>query len=154
MSDTLDCVVSPISATDFDTSSQTQSITSYSNLLFDSNTHTQIQFDLVNGQIQFEPGIRISVVLDCAPSRPISNISDSNILHPVESIIDTILNDRSILTRGKRGICKKKCFLSIMSPMSSFSSYPAFHEPHTVKSALQVSEWKPAMQEESDALMK
>lgn len=82
-------------------------------LLFYSNTHTHIQFDEVNGQIQFEPRIHISVVFDCAPSRPISNISDSNILHPVEIITDTILNDRSILTRGKRGICKKNCLISI-----------------------------------------
>lgn len=101
--------------------------------------------------VHSEPGIGILVVLDCGPSSFISNISESNILHPVEGVIVVVFNDHFMLTRSKRGLSKPKCFLSIMS---SSSSDPALSEPHTVKTTLQIPEWKKAMQEEYDALMK
>lgn len=72
-------------------------------------------------------------------------------LHPVEGLSSSVINGHSMLTRGKRGICKPKCFLSIMTPSTSDL---ALIEPHTVKTALQVPEWKHAMQEEYDALIK
>lgn len=124
-----------------------------STTLFDSQSHTQIHFNDSNGDVavQSEPGIGISIVLDCASSQSLSNISESNILHPVEGLTPKIVNDHPMITRGKRGISKQKCFLSAM--ISSLSD-PAHTEPHTVKRALQVPEWQHAMQEEYDALMK
>lgn len=124
-----------------------------SSTLFDSQSHTQIHFNDSNGDVAIhsEPGIGISIVLDCASSQSLSNISESNILHPVEGLTPKIVNDHSMITRGKRGISKQKCFLSAM--ISSVSD-PAHIEPHTVKKAIQVPEWQQAMQEEYDALMK
>lgn len=121
--------------------------------LFTDQSHTQIHFTESNGQvdIQFVPGIGVSVVLDRAPSQSMSNLSESNVLHPVDGLSSRVINDHSMLTRGKRGICKPKCFLSIMT---STASDLALVEPHTIKIALQVPEWKQAMQEEYDALIK
>lgn len=122
-------------------------------LLFTDQTHTQIHFTESSGQVHVSslPRIGISVVLDCGPSQSINNISESNVLHPVEGLSSRVLNDHSMLTRGKRGICKSKCFLYVMT---SSTSDLALIEPHTVKNALRVPEWKQAMQEEYDALIK
>lgn len=59
-----------------------------------------------------------------------------------------------MLTRSKRGICQKKCFLSITSHTSSLSDFPSCIEPYNYKSAMKIPEWKQAMQEEFDALQK
>lgn len=50
----------------------------------------------------------ISVVLDCAPLKPNSQISSSNILHHMVGLIDVPHNDYSMLTRGKQGVLRKK----------------------------------------------
>ncbi|KAK9928311.1 hypothetical protein M0R45_025454 [Rubus argutus] len=119
--------------------------------VFASSVHTSIQFDENEGSLHVnsEPGIGISVVLNCAPTRPTSQISEANVLHPVEGIANIVVNEHSMLTRGKRGISQKKCFLAITS-----SSDDSCTEPYNYKSALKIPEWKQAMQEEYDALMK
>lgn len=106
-----------------------------SSLLFTDQTHTQIHFTESSGQVDVIslPRIGIYVVLDCAPSQSISNISESNVLHLVEGLSSRVVNDHFMPTRGKRGICKSKCFLSVMT---SSTSDLALIEPHTVKTAL------------------
>jgi hypothetical protein len=119
--------------------------------VFDPHVHTSIHFNENEGQVQVasEPGIGISVVLNCAPSRPISQVSEANILHPVDGLENHIVNDHSMLTRGKRGISQKRCFLSVPSPISASADL----EPYCFKTALKIPEWKNAMQEEYDALL-
>lgn len=106
---------------------------------FDSNVHTSIMFNEIEGQVQVqsESGVGISVVLDCAPHRPVSQVSEANILHPVEGLANSVVNDHSMLTRSKRGICQKKCFLSLVSS-SSVQTDGSSVEPYNYKSALKI----------------
>lgn len=108
--------------------------------------------NLINGDIsiQTQPGVgSIYVVLDCAPVKPSSQISCSNILHHVASLIDVPHNAHTMLTRGKRGILKKTCYLSILSQTTADPNDTKHVNP---KIALTVPVWKQAMQEEFDAL--
>ncbi|KAK9912822.1 hypothetical protein M0R45_036662 [Rubus argutus] len=120
---------------------------------FGPHIDTSIQFQENDGSlsIQTQPGAgTISVILDCVPDRPASQISSSNILHPVDGITEAPINDHPMLTRSKRGVFKKKCFLSILSQVNAD---PCDTEPLNYKSALHIPEWKQAMQEEYAALM-
>ncbi|KAK9947389.1 hypothetical protein M0R45_003016 [Rubus argutus] len=83
---------------------------------------------------------------------PVSQVSEANILYPVEGLANSVVNDHSMLTRAKRGICQKKCFLSFVSTSSAQLDGSSI-EPYNYKAALKVPEWKLAMQEEYDALM-
>ncbi|GAB2294442.1 hypothetical protein Dimus_038297 [Dionaea muscipula] len=77
------------------------------------------------------------------------SLSETNILHPVEGLSPVVTNAHSMITRGKRGIVKKKCLLSVAAVPSS---NPVEVEPCSYKFALQIPEWKRAMQEEISAL--
>jgi histone deacetylase 1/2 len=109
---------------------------------FSPHNHTSIQLSPANNiSVSTAPGIGISVVLDCAPTQSTitSQISESNVLLPIEGLTNSITNDHSMLTRGKRGISKKKCLLSIIS---SCSDDPSDVEPSGYKRALQIPAWK------------
>ncbi|PRQ23920.1 putative RNA-directed DNA polymerase [Rosa chinensis] len=128
--------------------------TDYSLSPFSPNVHTSIQFEEQNGNISVntQPGIGIEVILDRANKNVLSNsnLSESNILHPVDGLTNAIVNDHSMLTRGKRGIVQKKSFLSVLTEPSCD---PTDFEPSHYKAALKIPAWKQAMQEEYDALM-
>lgn len=84
---------------------------------FSPHNHTSIQLSPDNNvSLTTAPGIGISVVLDCTPSQSTitSQISETNVLLPIEGLTNAITNDHSMLTKGKGGISKKKCLLSIL----------------------------------------
>ncbi|KAL6127768.1 hypothetical protein ACLB2K_071131 [Fragaria x ananassa] len=93
----------------------------------------------------------LSLVLVPSLLFSIVNPPDQLILHPVAGLTSTTENEHPMLTRSKRGIVQKKCFLSVMNQDTSNLSEI---EPYSVKTALQVPVWKNAMQAEYDALMK
>ncbi|PRQ54238.1 putative RNA-directed DNA polymerase [Rosa chinensis] len=111
-----------------------------------------ILFDETEGSIDTssQPGIGVSIELERSSLRPTSQLSNSNILHPVEGLTAATTNDHHMLTRSKRGIVKKKAFLSVLSSICSDST---LSEPYSHKTALKVPAWKSAMQEEYDALI-
>lgn len=120
---------------------------------FSSTTDTSIQFQEQDGalSVHSQPGVStISIVLDRASPPSLSQVSSFNILHPIEGLTDVPTNDYMMLTRAKRGVLKKKCLLSIMSPSNTDLSGM---EPSNYKQALQSAVWKQAMQEEFDALI-
>lgn len=152
--DPIDMSLSPFVDNDPVISTSTTSSSSTDSSPFSPSTDTSIQFQEANGDIsiQTQPGAgSISVVLDCAPPKPSSQISSSHILHPVVGLSDAPSNDHIMLTRGKRGIMKKRCYLSIMSQSTTD---PTEIEPLNPKSALTIPVWKQATQEEFDALQK
>lgn len=105
---------------------------------FGPQTNTSIQFQEDNGSlsIQTQPGGgTISVILNCASDKPISHISSSNILHPVAGLTEAPVNEHPMLTRSKRGVFKKKCFMSILSQVTAD---PCDTEPLNHKQALQI----------------
>lgn len=123
-------------------------------VLFSPTSHTCIQFGQENGDISVNasPGIGIYVVLDCAPtiSQTNSNLSESNILLPVEGLAHPVINDHSMLTHGKRGISQKRSLLCVLSSSGPDSNTI---EPISYKQAMKLPAWKQAMQEEYDALI-
>lgn len=88
--------------------------------------------------------------MNCAPTRPISQVSEANTLHRIERLAKNIVNDHYMLTKGKGGISQNRCFLSIASSPTSASSD---REPYNFKSALEIPDRKNVMHEEYDALM-
>lgn len=65
---------------------------------FSPHTNTSIQFQEDNGSltIQTQPGAgSISVILECAPDKPSSQISSSTILHPVDGLTEAPINDHT-----------------------------------------------------------
>lgn len=86
------------------------------------------------------------MALDCAPtiSQTNSNLSESNILLPVEGLAHPVINDHSMLTRGKRGISQKRSLLCVLSSSGPDSNTI---EPISYKQAMKLPAWKQAMQE-------
>jgi hypothetical protein len=109
---------------------------------FSSNTDIAVQFQDHDRAltIHTQPGDdSISILLDYVSDRTSSQVSSSNILHPVDGLTDVVINNHSMLTRGKRGILKKKYFLSILTSSDSQSSST---EPTHYKKTLQILVWK------------
>lgn len=100
------------------------------------HNHTSIQLSPDNNvSLTTAPGIGISVVLDCTPSQSTitSQISETNVLLPIEGLTNAITNDIACSLEAREVFLRKIVFY-----LSSCSDDPSDIEPSGFKRALQI----------------